>query len=410
MTQSSSLFLFRLFLFQAILAMLLSFPLVSHAQGLGEQRISVQKHLRANESLQLGQLIPILPQGIQIESISILCKSPRQSATLSLLQFNSLLGSALTPVSQIPSLVEIFLPTLLSQAQGLELSTTDMVIIDELIIRTASVGVTGGMQGGGHGGGYGQGGVQGGGHGGGYGQGGVQGGGHGGGHGGGYGQQPGQLRIETITLRQNVMGQALIDITHALQIRSRDQRERSLESLDLEISSNGPARIELLINRRSVGLIQHVQYRDRMISFQLPRMQNVIGRDIRSIELQISGNVFLEDAIVRTRESQIMMPRVITIQVNRSMRAREQVSLQQLIGHLPQGAHRRVIGLSIRGVSMRRGDIGVIDVRTGPVGRATFDEFTRDQQIRLYQALPIQDIGLRVVGQVTIQSITLELE
>lgn len=65
-------------------------------------------------------------------------------------------------------------------------------------------------------------------------------------------------------------------------------------------SARGRARAQLMINNRAVGVIQMIPMSAQRLVFRLsPRQRNTIGEDIRSIRLEIKGNVKIDRLALR---------------------------------------------------------------------------------------------------------------
>lgn len=116
-----------------------------------------------------------------------------------------------------------------------------------------------------------------------------------------------------------------------------------LKRIVFHVNSNSyysRARLELRVNGRIVGRPKTITNSTRVAAFTLERLHggNIIGRNIRSITLVTSGEMFIGEvmAVVEDHGHNPYPPSnsyVLENYVNRHFRDREQVSLNSLLGY-----------------------------------------------------------------------------
>ena len=135
---------------------------------------------------------------------------------------------------------------------------------------------------------------------------------------------------------QNYTGQSIIPVRRVIS----DQYPGALMGKELKkvvlkaSSRRGRARAQLLINGMPVGPEQVIPQVETRLQFRLDRFQrNVVGQDIRRIQIQLRGNVQTSKLIAVTMDSTPAYSNSVVVPVHRSFLGSQRVSISQLLGY-----------------------------------------------------------------------------
>lgn len=187
-------------------------------------------------------------------------------------------------------------------------------------------------------------------------------------------------------------------------------RGQNVEKVILVASSRrGRAQATLLIDGRAVGYSQTIPMQKQRLVFNLPGRRNVVGQNIRTIQIQIDGRaVTLNRVAVKLKQrgghQGPGMNQAVTINVNRQFLGSQRLSLSQLIGRPRVDMHapvkKLVIDVAGHGnimVNATGGRIGSI-IAAGRYGSAF-------ETIHVGGSTSISQMMLRISGRVTIKSV-----
>lgn len=216
-----------------------------------------------------------------------------------------------------------------------------------------------------------------------------------------------RLRVDHF---QNYQGQSIIPVRRVIS----DQYPGALMGKKLEkvvllaSSRGGRARAQLLINGMPVGVEQIIPMQETRLRFHLDSYQrNVVGQDIRSIQIELRGNVQTSRLIAVTSESGASYNREVLVNVQRRFLGSQHLSISQLIGYRSDvdmfsqvqsvtivSSGHGTISLNSRGLS--QGSLRVI----GGTGTST---------INVRDMATLQDLELFVNGRVRIEQLRINL-
>lgn len=229
-------------------------------------------------------------------------------------------------------------------------------------------------------------------------------------------QPPGQSQVLRAQLNQYVYGQETLPVKKLIS-ESTGARLAGMkvQSVVLKASSTARHRLAtayLMVNNQPVGAPQNLQKgAGSRYVFDLPvYAQNIIGQDIKSLQVVVRGDAHVQMLGLKTGES-YGTPSTIPVQahVNRSFRGSEKVSLEELLYHAP-GARTYAPIEAITVVAKGAGNI-MLTKRAQVLGSMNFGSFgSKQQAVRLSGNTKISDVELLVSGRITIESIRIKFK
>lgn len=236
---------------------------------------------------------------------------------------------------------------------------------------------------------------------------------HGGGqYGGGYGGQQTQAQTLQAQLRLHTRGHAQIAVMQEVRMATGVslQGKKLLKVIVKASSMQGHASAQLLIDGMRVGYSKTIsRYEDRIV-FDVPRYgQNIIGRDIRSVQIALQGNIQTKMVALKVQGSYMgggQVPRVISMSTYERVRGSQRLSLEQLVGY-----NRALQGQLIQEVTIQaQGQGSIIAVARGQqLGSISVGSRSGMQTIRLYGDVVASDILLRMTGNMTVTSVQVKV-
>ena len=178
-------------------------------------------------------------------------------------------------------------------------------------------------------------------------------------------------------------------------------------------SARGRAQATLLINGQAVGWSQTIPTQRTRLVFELNGRRNIIGEQVRSIELQINGR-----AVTLFRVAVVTKQRghhggghggmnSVGIHVNRSFYGSQRVQLASLIGFQRVNMHSPIRKLLIKVQGQGNVMVNGRGMRLGSVS-ALGGYSTNNQTIHVNGAASVNDIMMRVSGNLIIKNITIQ--
>jgi len=229
-------------------------------------------------------------------------------------------------------------------------------------------------------------------------------GGNGGGHHGnqgqgGYNSQPQVLKAQIFKQLQGyskLAVKSLVSDATGARLQSLEVKKVILKAS----SRRGNAQATLLINGMRVGYSQTIPTYETRLVFDLNSWsQNVIGQDVRTIQIEINGNVLAKMVGLRVKpthsggQGQGGYNQNVVVKVNQSFYGSQRVSLSQLTAYGPRiDAYKAIEAVTI--VARGRGMIHVAGNGQGQGGIQVQGQTT--QSIRVFGHTTVGDLMLRI--------------
>lgn len=176
-------------------------------------------------------------------------------------------------------------------------------------------------------------------------------------------------------------------------------------------SARGRAQATLLINGMPVGYSQTIPTMKTRLVFDLNGRINVIGQDIKSIQIDIRGRavtLFRVATVLKNRDGNVGYHRSVTVNLHQSFYGSQRVSLAQILGRpridMNAPVQKLIINtqghgnIMVNAGAMRLGSI----IAGGRYG-------SMNETVHVNGSASVNDIMMRVSGRLTIKSITVEL-
>ncbi len=237
-----------------------------------------------------------------------------------------------------------------------------------------------------------------------------------------YGSPPPADDIVLPQLNINVYGQQVIPLRELVSQRLRPGllQGKKLERVIVRAAATSyQSRIALFINGQQVTSVRNISYQPQRLILDVPTSsyynQNIIGQDIRSLELRVSGTVQIKRIALKVDDQlgsgQIL--RAHNIRLGRWVGGAEQVELSQIVrSHNPYQAVSE-----IRIVASSQSANSVLTVLARGAGRIDsmhlngrgYYNTPSQKSIRVGGRTQLSDIKLMVRGDIQIQSIEVVL-
>lgn len=169
------------------------------------------------------------------------------------------------------------------------------------------------------------------------------------------------------------------------------------------------ARAQLIINGYSVGFSERIEDQMGKIVLEPSKWDaNVVGSDIQTIKVKITGNAYVKMVGVKV-DGHLQGPGPVygnqmTVRVNRTFYTSQRVSLEELVAHAPQiqAISQVKVKVSGKGKIMVTGHAGVI----GSINVDSY--FSQIESLHLGYGTQLKDVKMRVIGNVSIEEVTLK--
>ena len=370
----------RLFLFQCLMTMLIALPLTAKAQyhggghhggfGLNQPLTSqVNSYLQQGDQINVNRslgLNQVLQQGQDIVSLRVKAQSTQYNSKLVLLLNGQRLQAQ--PVSSYLS-DSVFQVPKLRMGDRLILKVRGAAYIQSL---SAQVSM------------------------------------------GPIGPGPGQVQPIKARINQQFYGPTTLKVRRLLKDFTGVQLQgMKIKKVIMKASSlRGRAQATLLINGQPVGYSQILPTQPTRLVFNLPAYgANVVGQDIRSIQIQLQGrNMNVKMVGVRAVQQGGHHGGMNSVQINVGQRFQgsQRVSLQQLVGygqHINMNKEIEAITIVARG----HGNIMMAGAGRGQGGISVQGPTTQSLNL-MGQYVTGNQIKLRVSGNIVIQSIRIKFK
>lgn len=230
----------------------------------------------------------------------------------------------------------------------------------------------------------------------------------------GIGLPQAQGQMLRASLHRSIRGRITIPVKQLIREQTGVQLQGpEIERIILIASSNlrGHAQAQLIIDDQRVLSPQLITGTSDKVVFPLNRLNRRIT-NMRNLKLEIIGDVYLEEVMVKTSNSGHQQgPSQITIPLNTTLRGRSSTRLSDLLlssrSSLPQAPIRSI---SLLVSSRSRGAIGIIARGLGMLQNTSVDYTLRTISVDLPMGTDLQDITLNATGEIELRSLTLELE
>jgi len=216
---------------------------------------------------------------------------------------------------------------------------------------------------------------------------------------GGYNSQPQVLKAQIFKQLQGyskLAVKSLVNDATGVRLQGLEVKKVILKAS----SRMGRAQAVLLINGMRVGYSQTIPTYETRLVFDLNSWsQNVIGQDVRTIQIEINGNVLAKMVALRVEPShsgsqgQGGYNQNVVVNVNQSFYGSQRVSLSQLTAYGPRiDANKAIEAVTI--VARGRGMIHVAGNGQGQGGIQVQGQTT--QSIRVFGHTTVRDLMLRI--------------
>lgn len=224
----------------------------------------------------------------------------------------------------------------------------------------------------------------------------------------------GQAQAIKAQIHQQLYGPTTLQVRKLIkQYTGAQLKGKKVKKVIMRASSlRGRAQATLLINGQPVGYSQTLPTQPTKIVFQLPAYgQNVIGQDIRSIQIQLQGrNMTVKMVGIKVAQGGQGHGGMnsVQIQVQQRFQGPTRVSLSQLMGYGQQGQmHKQIEALTI--VARGQGSIMVAGAGRGQGGIQVHGPTTQSLNLRGSYATA-SDLKLRIQGNIKIESIRIKFK
>lgn len=207
-------------------------------------------------------------------------------------------------------------------------------------------------------------------------------------------------------------GKSIIPVRRTLSI-GQDYRGRKVKFVTLVASSEGsrPGRATLLINERPVGRTQTLGYYEKKLRFELPEYNNVIGEDIRTIKIELRGDIYTEElAIGLLKKHGGGDEDTIDKRMNKRLMDGAEVPFRELLQFSPQDSRKRTRSVTFSVAGRREGSsLEVCSRRTGCFDRKHVPIQKSTIRFRI-DSTRLGDLYIRVQGRILISRMIVKLD
>ena len=215
-------------------------------------------------------------------------------------------------------------------------------------------------------------------------------------------------------LNQQFFGHTTLKVRKLIKDYTDAQLQgKKIKKVIMKASSlRGRAQATLLINGQPVGYSQTLPQQPTKIVFQLNQWsQNIVGQDIRSIQIQLQGrNMTVKMVGVKVAQGGAHQGGMnsVQIQVQQRFHGPTRVSLSQLMGYGQQiNMNKQIEALTI--VARGQGSIMVAGAGRGQGGIQVHGPTTQSLSLRGSYATA-SDLKLRIQGNIKIESIRIKFK
>lgn len=228
------------------------------------------------------------------------------------------------------------------------------------------------------------------------------------------GPGPGQVTPIRAQLNQQFFGPTTLQVRQILKQHNGPQlMGKKVKKIVLKASSlRGRAQATLLINGQPVGYSQTLPTVPTRLVFDLPAYSaNVVGQDIRSIQIQLQGRnmtvKMIAARVVQQGGAHGGMDSV-QIQVNQRIQGAQRLALSQLMGYGQQAhMHKQIEAVTI--VAQGQGSIMAAGAGRGQGGIQVHGPTTQSLNLMGQYVTPAQ-LKLRIQGNIVIKSIRIKFK
>ncbi len=359
----------RLFMFQCILTMILAFPFANaQAQQVQQQGQQINSYFYQGDSVNLGQQLglgQLIRQGKEILSISVKAQATQFDSKIILkLNGQKLQGQQLSQAMSLKSFAVPFI----QQGDNLKLVVRGGAFIKAVKVKFQDR------------------------------------------YTGGQGQ--GQASVLKAVIRKQVYSGETLPIKRLVKDHTgvRLNGKKALKVI-MKASSHGYASAQLIINGYPVGYSQSIpSYEERMV-FTLPQYdRNIMGQDLRQIAIRVSGNAFVKMVGIKVKQGHQGGGYQNSIQVNihRTFRGSERVALRNLMGYNTPNGQKQVEAITI--TARGNGSIRIAGAGQSQGAMQVHSRHGQSQIVRIFGFASIQDLKLRVNGNLTIETLRVKFK
>jgi hypothetical protein len=210
---------------------------------------------------------------------------------------------------------------------------------------------------------------------------------------------------------ERVYGQTTIRVLQLANQQGDRLLGRTIESVTLEASSLGRfanAEARLVVDGRTEAF-QLIRSGRDLVTFHIYG-RGEVGRDLRSLHIEIRGDALVDGVIVqleRHRPGPRPLPG-IHLRPMRDFHGRTSQTLEQAFALPYQHANRLVTEVRLQATSINSGELSLVDIGRGPLGRHLIGRWGQTVVIRLPQAVPLRDLGINMLNHVRVETLDIE--
>ncbi len=215
-------------------------------------------------------------------------------------------------------------------------------------------------------------------------------------------------------LGHRVYGAATLPLKQLAQQQGHRLEGERLEGVVLDADVTGRLRVQArLVVNGMPGLWEEVIGRRRPVLFSLPYGQTELGREIRSIQIEIRGDAVVDSVTLqleRERYPQPLPTRQLHVRTMRDLHGPLSRSLESALGLPIQHSDRLVSSLTLDASTVGRGVLQITQYGVrGSLGYIpALSHRAQLIHIVLPRPLPLRDIQMILTGHVRVESLTIE--
>lgn len=133
-----------------------------------------------------------------------------------------------------------------------------------------------------------------------------------------------------IVMNRNFYGRNIIDVSYLLHI-DRNYDGRRLAGVVLNMSGYNGGQASLLINDERIGAPENIEYNNKMFYFHPFTKENYLGRMVRSIKIELNGDIYVRDLEAQTADPNNFVPWMVHERIQRSFRGYQYIDLMRYL-------------------------------------------------------------------------------
>lgn len=230
----------------------------------------------------------------------------------------------------------------------------------------------------------------------------------------GPGPRPGQGI--SIHVNERIFGSRNLPLLQLARQQGARVEGLRLQSVTVQGESLGRfshAEVRLIVNGSAQGFYQRLNLRGGTVSLSLNGFNHEIGRDIRTLQLEVRGDAQINTVILESSRRPGPGPGpqpapMLRLSPQKELNGRLSQTLEQAI-NAPIGYSNRLVSRIVIAASTRSsGEFSIVDISRGPVQRVNLNRSVRTTTIHFPHAIALRDIGFNMIGNARIENIDIE--